>query len=88
MISAPFMAVNLAARSEHFVLTDGRVSLMELVTDLKASDEDVAYAYVSDRKAQVLAHTFGVGFPNDLAGINTPDPDAPWSAEVLEYWYS
>ena len=61
------MAVNLAARSKHFVLTDGVVSLMELVSDLKQSDEDVAYAYVTDREGRVLAHTFAGGFPTDLS---------------------
>ena len=49
------MAVNLAARSEDFVLTDEFVSLLQLVTALKASDDDIAYAYVMDRKGRVLA---------------------------------
>ncbi len=68
------MADNLAARSEHFVLTEGLGSLMQLVSDLKKSDEDVAYAYVTDRKGRVLAHSFVGGFPPDLAGVNTFDP--------------
>jgi PAS domain S-box-containing protein len=78
------MAVNLAARSEHFVLTDGVVSLIALVTDLRDSDQDVAYAYVTDRKEQVLAHSFAGGFPEDLIGVNTPEPNAPWRTEVLD----
>ena len=69
------MAVNLAARSEHFVLTDGRVSLMELVTDLKASDQDVAYAHVSDRKGHVLAHTFGVSADVDPSDVRLTRTD-------------
>ncbi len=78
------MAANLAARSEHFVLTDGFVSLRELVTSLKSSDEDVAYAYVTDRKGRALAHTFDGGFPADLVGVNTPRPADPWSRELLD----
>ncbi len=78
------MAVNLSARSEHFVLTEEFVSLLQLVTDLKDSDEDIAYAYVADRKGRVLAHTFTGGFPADLVGVNTPRPGEKWSQEVLD----
>ena len=53
------MAVNLAARSGHFVLTEEFVSLLQLVTDLKDSDEDIVYAYVADRKGHV-AHDLAV----------------------------
>ncbi len=68
------LAVNLAARSEHFVLTEDFVSLLQLVTDLKHSDEDVAYVYVVNRNRRVLAHTFSGGFPTDLVGVNIPHP--------------
>ncbi len=68
------LAVNLAARSEHFVLTEDFVSLLQLVTDLKHSDEDVAYVYVVNRNRRVLAHTFSGGFPTDLVGLNIPHP--------------
>ncbi|MEE9402980.1 MAG: HAMP domain-containing protein, partial [Desulfobacteria bacterium] len=78
------MAVNLAARSEHFVLTEEFVSLLQLVKDLKDSDEDIAYAYIADRKRDVLAHTFAGGFPADLAGINIPEPDDTWKRELLD----
>ncbi len=78
------MAVNLAARSEHFVLTEEFVSLLELVKDLKDSDEDIAYAYVSDRKGRVLAHTFAGGFPTDLVGVNNPEHGDAWKEELLD----
>jgi two-component system NtrC family sensor kinase len=78
------MAVNLAARSEHFVLTEEFVSLLQLVKDLKESDEDIAYAYVSDRKGRVLAHTFVGGFPTDLVGVNNLEPGDEWKRELLE----
>ena len=35
------MAVNLASRSEHFILTEEFVSLLQLVKDLKNSDVDI-----------------------------------------------
>ena len=78
------MAVNLAGRSERFVLTDGFVSLMKLVRDLEKSDQDVVYAYVADRKGRTLAHTFEDGFPADLVGGNTPRPGDKWSLELLD----
>ena len=78
------LAGNLAARSEHFVLTEELVSLLQLVKDLKNSDEDIAYAYVADRKGHVLAHTFAKGFPADLVGVNSPDPGDSWKLESLD----
>ncbi len=78
------MAVNLAARSEHFVLTEEFVSLLQLANNLKDSDADVTYAYVSDRKGRVLAHTFAGGFPTDLTGVNTLKHGEVWKEELLD----
>ncbi|KKL14736.1 hypothetical protein LCGC14_2512670, partial [marine sediment metagenome] len=66
------------------VLTEDLVSLQQLVTDLKDSDDDIAYAYVADRKRGVLAHTFAGGFPNDLVGVNVLQPGEKWRQEALE----
>ena len=78
------MAVNLAARSEHFILTDEFVSLLQLVKDLRDSDVDITYAYVADRKGRVLVHTFAGGFPTDLMGVNTLEPGDVWNEELLD----
>ncbi len=78
------MAVNLAARSEHFVLTDEFVSLLQLVKDLKDSDVDITYAYVADRKGRVLVHTFRGGFPTDLIGVNRLEPSDVWNEKLLD----
>ncbi|MFH1881459.1 MAG: ATP-binding protein [Planctomycetota bacterium] len=78
------MAINLAARSEHFVLTEEFVSLLNLVKDLKHSDEDVAYVYITDRKRNVLVHTFAGGFPADLVGVNNPEPEDASKQELLD----
>jgi len=78
------MAINLAARSEHFVLTEEFVSLLNLVKDLKHSDEDVAYVYITDRKRNVLVHTFAGGFPADLVGVNKLEPEDEWKQELLD----
>lgn len=78
------MAINLAARSEHFVLTEEFVSLLNLVKDLKHSDEDVAYVYITDRKRNVLVHTFAGGFPADLVGVNKLEPRDESKQELLD----
>ncbi len=78
------MADNLAARSQHLGLTDGWVALIKLVSDLKKSDEDVAYAYVTNRKGRVLGHTFAGGFPVDLVNVNTLEPDSLYRRELLD----
>lgn len=78
------MAINLAARSEHFVLTEDFVSMLQLVKDLKESEEDIAYAYVADRKGTVLTHTFDGGFPEGLRGLNTPESGDPWRHEMFD----
>lgn len=78
------MAINLSARSEHFVLTEEFVSLLNLVEDLKHSDEDVAYVYITDRRREVLVHTFTGGFPADLLGVNNLKPGDVWKRELLD----
>ncbi len=78
------MAVNLAARSEHFILTDEFVSLLQLVKDLKDSDVDITYVYVTNRKGHVLAHTFTGGFPTDLIGINSLEYGDVWNEKLLD----
>jgi PAS domain S-box-containing protein len=78
------MGVNLSARSEHFVLTEDFVSLLQLVKDLKDSDEDITYVYVADRKGSVLTHTFADGFPADLVSVNIPQSGDAWRQELLD----
>lgn len=78
------MAANLAVHGGHFVLTEDFVSLLQLVKDLKSSDEDVEYAYVTDRRGQVLAHTFAGGFPQDLHDVRGPDAGESLKRELLD----
>lgn len=76
--------LNLAARSEHFVLTQDLGAISQLLRQLLASDQDVSYAYVMDRNNRVLAHTFEDGFPAGLININRPPVGRPWSMELLD----
>ncbi len=78
------MSSNLAVRSEHLVLTEDFVSLLQLVKDLEDSDEDVRYAYVIDRKGRVLVHTFAGGFPRDLVGVNSPKSGDAYKRVLLD----
>jgi two-component system sensor histidine kinase VicK len=78
------MAANLGVRSGHFVLTEEFVSLLQLVKDLEDSDEDIAYAYVTDRRGRVLAHTFAGGFPQDLHDVRGPEAGESLKRELLD----
>jgi PAS domain S-box-containing protein len=78
------MAGHLSARSERLVLTEEYVSLLQLATDLRDSDEDIAYVYVADRHGRVLVHTFEGGFPEDLRGVNPLAPGSPGQRVLLD----
>ena len=52
------------------ILTEDMVSLQILLNDHKILDEDIAYIFVLDSQGEVLAHTFGDGFPVDLKNAN------------------
>lgn len=61
-----FIARKLAQDSIAPVLTEKYVELQMMINDLKQSEEDIAYIYVQGDNSEILAHTFGQGFPVDL----------------------
>jgi len=84
LVKGQNLAGNLAKGAEHLVLTDDVVRLRDRMTELKDNDEDVVYAYVTDRKGQALAHTFAGGFPAGLKAVNVPGPGASSSTMLLD----
>lgn len=42
-----------------------------MLRDTQANNTDVRYAFLVDPQGQVLAHTFGDGFPADLLNVNS-----------------
>src|SRR3972149_6628424 len=66
---------DLAARSTDLILVNDLYALRQLLLETQANNPDVRYAFVLDTDGQVLAHTFGEGFPADLIELNQAAPD-------------
>lgn len=62
---------DLAARSTDLILINDLYALQQLMIETQANNPNVRYAFLLDPRGQVLAHTFGSGFPEGLAQINT-----------------
>jgi signal transduction histidine kinase len=67
-------ARDLAARTTDLILLNDLVNLQKLLLETRANNPDVRYAFVIDAEGQVLAHTFGTGFPLGLLSANTVTP--------------
>lgn len=61
---------NLASSSVEPLLIEDTVNLHRLVENIKKTEKDIRYVYVTDVKGKVLAHTFDGGFPSDLLASN------------------
>ncbi len=61
---------DLAARSTDLLLTNNLFALYQLLKDTIENNEDVRYAFILGPDGNVVVHSFGQGFPADLAGAN------------------
>jgi len=75
---------DLAARSADLVLTNNLFALYELVQDTMANDPDVRYAFILSPEGEILAHSFGGGFPLDLLSVNIIHSDQHHQLEILD----
>jgi signal transduction histidine kinase len=66
---------DLAARSTDLILINDLYALRQLLLETQANNPDVRYAFVLDTDGQVLAHTFGEGFPSGLIELNQAAPE-------------
>lgn len=78
------IARDVAARSTDLILINDLFALHQLLVETQAHYHDVRYAFVIDPQGQVLAHTFGEGFPTDLLGVNTVASEAFENTAVLQ----
>ena len=78
------IARDVAARSTDLILINDLFALHQLLLETQAHYHDVRYVFVLDEKGQILAHTFGAGFPMDLLDVNTVAPDDFENTEVLQ----
>lgn len=67
------IARNLAEASVKPILTENNVALQLLVNTLKREEEDIRYIYIVTKQQQVIVHTFGQLFPQDLLKLDRPD---------------
>ena len=65
------VARDLAARSTDLLLVNDLYALHQLLRETQSNNTNVRYAFVVDPKGNVLAHTFGDGFPAGLFGTNS-----------------
>jgi signal transduction histidine kinase len=75
---------DLAARATDPILLNDLVSLQRLLSDTIENNPDARYAFVVGKDGQVLAHTFGAGFPVGLLDANTTTADEHHNTVVLE----
>lgn len=68
------VARDLAARATDLILTNDLYALHQLLRETQANNISVRYAFVLTSDGQVLAHTFGDGFPASLREANTARP--------------
>lgn len=61
---------NLAASSVEPILIEDTVNLRRLVENIRKTENDVKYIYITDREGKVLTHTFENGFPGELLYVH------------------
>jgi len=69
-------ARDVAARSTDLILINDMYALHQLLEETQLNNPDVRYAFILDENGEVLAHTFGEGFPIELLSVNSVDSEA------------
>lgn len=64
------VARDLAARATDLILINDLYGLHQLLAETRANNSDVSYAFIVGPEGEVLAHTFGEGFPDGLLLAN------------------
>lgn len=64
------VARDLAARAADPILLNNLLELQDLLLETKSNNSNFRYAFIMDQRNQVMAHTFGDGFPSGLIELN------------------
>ncbi|HBA92817.1 MAG TPA: ATPase [Anaerolineaceae bacterium] len=64
------VARDLAARAVDPILLNDLLALQDLLLETKGNNTNFRYAFIVDQRGQVMAHTFGEGFPVGLLDLN------------------
>ncbi len=77
------VARDVAARSTDLLLINDLYGLNRLLRDTQQYNANVRYIFILDAKGQIVAHTFGKGFPLELLHVNTLPPNTPYRVMPL-----
>jgi signal transduction histidine kinase len=66
---------DLAARATDPILLNDLLHLQDLLNEIIANNPNVRYAFIVDAHGQVIANSFGNGFPNNLLPLNSVMPN-------------
>ncbi len=78
------LALNLSARTTDPLLGQDFLRLKNMVDEVKESSDDILYAFVQDKRGQVLSHSFKTGFPVKLIDANTIPEGSRQSIQLLD----
>jgi signal transduction histidine kinase len=74
---------DVAARATDLILVNDLYALHQLLRETQVNNANVRYAFIVDAQGQVLAHTFGAGFPPELLAANAADLTAHHRTVIL-----
>jgi signal transduction histidine kinase len=75
---------DLAARAADPILLNDLVGLQKLLVETQQNNPDVRYAFIVNKNGQILAHTFGTGFPVGLLEANHAQPSDHHQTIILQ----
>jgi len=67
-------ARDLSARATDLILINDLYALHELLAETQSNNPNLIYSFILDDQDNVIAHTFGDGFPTGLIGANRAAP--------------
>ena len=64
------VARNVAVQSDDLILTENTLQLARLITNIKNSEPEIEYIFITSPDNKVIVHTFKDGFPLDILNAN------------------
>lgn len=78
------LGLSLATRIADPLLAQDFLRLKNMVDEVEDSSDDIVYAFIQDKKGQVLSHTFPAGFPVELINANQVPPGKSQHIQLLD----
>ncbi len=77
------LARNLSNSLANFILLEDHYEIQEAIEEVKNTEEDVEYIFVTGKEGEVIAHTFGKGYPPDILEWNPISKERKFSIQLL-----